>query len=224
MKSKSKLIGIAIILTLAIFLLSGCQNRQNNESSNNTSNNSVSLRDQIANETQKQATTDTKLEDLEQYNKEEDSNYKTFTDTNGVSFMYPSNWISVGTEEEPAFMSIDGKGASVNIAVDSLDKGEGYVTEFDAYIGFQRLYLVQQMTMLTDIDQKIVNLNGKKAYILNYVTEQEQNGSKMQLNITQVAFEENGNVHILTLAVLNDYYKDFQSIFEKMTKSFMISE
>lgn len=216
MKNKLKLILLAIILMIAVLLLTGCQNKDTNENSN------TSLRNQIMSDTQNQVTTSsTKLEDLEKYNKEEDANYKTFKNTDGLSFMYPNDWISVGTEEEPAFMSTDGKGASVNIAVDTLKKDDNSITEFDSYIGFQKLYLVQQMTMLTDINQKIVNLNGKKAYILNYVTESEQNGTTIQLNVTQVAFEDNGNVNILTLAVLNDYYKDLQSTFEKMTKSFM---
>ena len=76
------------------------------------------------------------------------------------------------------------------------------------------------MTMVQDIDEKIVNLNGRKAYILNYVTESEQEGVKLELNVTQVAFEDNGSVNILTLAVLNDYYDDLKDTFDKMVKSF----
>ena len=38
------------------------------------------------------------------------------------------------------------------------------VTDFDAYMGFQKIYLMQQMTLLSDIQEKQVNLNGKIFY------------------------------------------------------------
>ena len=76
------------------------------------------------------------------------------------------------------------------------------------------------MTMLSDIDENIVNLNGRKAYILNYDTESEQDGKTIQLHVTQVAFEDNGSVKILTMAVLKDSYSSVQTIFDKITKSF----
>lgn len=220
-------IALICILTLGIFSLAGCQN--NEQSANNVENNTSgeSLRDQIMgaqnNVTENTVgTTTTKLEDLEKYNKEEDSNYKTYKDSEGVSFMYPKDWISVGTEDEPAYMSPDGKGATVNVAKDVMSEDTTVVTDFDAYMGFQKLYLMQQMTMLTDIEEKQVNLNGKKAYILNYVAETEESSTTMQLNVTQVAFVDEGNkVYILTMATLDKYYDDFKATFEKMIKSFI---
>ncbi len=220
-------IALICILTLGIFSLAGCQN--NELSANNVENNTSgeSLRDQIMgaqnNVTENTVgTTTTKLEDLEKYNKEEDSNYKTYKDSEGVSFMYPKDWISVGTEDEPAYMSPDGKGATVNVAEDVMSEDTTVVTDFDAYMGFQKLYLMQQMTMLTDIEEKQVNLNGKKAYILNYVAETEESSTTMQLNVTQVAFVDEGNkVYILTMATLDKYYDDFKATFEKMIKSFI---
>ena len=217
MKKYLKIVLVAVILVFALLVLSGCQNSDNNVNNENSGSN-TSLRDEImgANNTVDYNTVN--VEDLEAYTKIEDSNYTTYTASNGASFMYPSNWDSVGTEEEPAFMAPDAKGASVNIAEDIIKEEDNI--SFPEYIEFQKAYLNQQMTMVQDIDEKIVNLNGRKAYILNYVTESEQEGVKLQLNVTQVAFEDNGSVNILTLAVLNDYYDDLKDTFDKMVKSF----
>lgn len=217
MKKYLKIVLVAAILVFALLVLSGCQNSENNVNNENSGSN-TSLRDEImgANNTVDYNTVN--VEDLEAYTKIEDSNYTTYTASNGASFMYPSNWDSVGTEEEPAFMAPDAKGASVNIAEDIIKEEDNI--SFPEYIEFQKAYLNQQMTMVQDIDEKIVNLNGRKAYILNYVTESEQEGVKLQLNVTQVAFEDNGSVNILTLAVLNDYYDDLKDTFDKMVKSF----
>lgn len=217
MKKYLKIVIVAVILVFALLVLSGCQNSDNNVNNENSGSN-TSLRDEImgANNTVDYNTVN--VEDLEAYTKIEDSNYTTYTASNGASFMYPSNWDSVGTEEEPAFMAPDAKGASVNIAEDIIKEEDNI--SFPEYIEFQKAYLNQQMTMVQDIDEKIVNLNGRKAYILNYVTESEQEGVKLQLNVTQVAFEDNGSVNILTLAVLNDYYDDLKDTFDKMVKSF----
>lgn len=221
-------IALICILTIGVFILSGCQS--NNEQVNdiqNANTSGTSLRNQIMNAQNTVSdntitSSSTNLNDLEKYNKEEDSNYKTYKNSEGLSFMYPKDWLSVGTDDEPTYMSADGKGATVNVAQDTMSEDTTVVTDFDAYMGFQKLYLMQQMTMLTDINEKQVNLNGKKAYILNYVAETEENSTKMQLNITQVAFLDEGNkVYILTMATMDKYYNDFQAIFEKMAKSFI---
>ena len=200
---------IAIIIVLVVVFFKGNENKNNNES---TENNNTTV--------EKTVTASTPLEELEKYNKVEDSTYTTYKATDGVSFMYPSKWVKVGTDEEPAFMGADGKGASVNYAADTIKKDDSIVQDFDTYISFQKLYLLQKMTMLSDISENIVNLNGRKAYILNYDTESEQDGKTIQLHVTQVAFEDNGDVKILTMAVLKDSYNSVQTIFDKITKSF----
>lgn len=219
------------ILTLGIFTLSGCQNNEiaENNVSNNASGNSI--RDQIMN-AQNSITTNTigattvKLEDLEKYNKEADDNYTIYKDSEGLSFMYPKNWLSVGTETEPAYMSTDGKGATLTVAKDVMSEDTTVVTDFDAYMGYQKLYLMQNMTMLSDIKEKQVNLNGKRAYIINYVAEtgeEKENANTMQLNVTQVAFANKGNkVYILTMIVVDKYYNDFKDTFDKIIKSFIL--
>ena len=217
MKKYLKIVIVAVILVFSLLVLSGCQNSDNNVNNENSGSN-TSLRDEIMGANNAVDYNTVNVEDLEAYTKIEDSNYTTYTASNGASFMYPSNWDSVGTEEEPAFMAPDAKGASVNIAEDIIKEEDNI--SFPEYIEFQKAYLNQQMTMVQDIDEKIVNLNGRKAYILNYVTESEQEGVKLQLNVTQVAFEDNGSVNILTLAVLNDYYDDLKDTFDKMVKSF----
>lgn len=217
MKKKTKIAIVVAIIVIAIVLVAvyfatNANKENNNGTENNTANDTNTTRT---------ATASTPLEELEKYNKIEDGTYTTYTTTDGVSFMYPSKWVKVGTDEAPAFMGADGKGASVNYATDTIGGEDSIVQDFDTYISFQKLYLVQKMTMFSDIDENIVNLNGRKAYILNYDTESEQDGKTIQLHVTQVAFEDNGSVKILTMAVLKDSYSSVQTIFDKITKSFM---
>ncbi len=217
MKKKTKIAIVVAIIVIAIVLVAVYfatnTNKENNSGTENNTNNTTN--------STSTATASTPLEELEKYNKIEDGTYTTYTTTDGVSFMYPSKWVKVGTDEAPAFMGADGKGASVNYATDTIGGDDTIVQDFDTYISFQKLYLVQKMTMLSDIDENIVNLNGRKAYILNYDTESEQDGKTIQLHVTQVAFEDNGSVKILTMAVLKDSYSSVQTIFDKITKSFM---
>lgn len=216
MKKKTKIAIVVAIIVIAIVLVAVYfatnTNKENNSGTENNTNNTTN--------STSTATASTPLEELEKYNKIEDGTYTTYTTTDGVSFMYPSKWVKVGTDEAPAFMGADGKGASVNYATDTIGGDDTIVQDFDTYISFQKLYLVQKMTMLSDIDENIVNLNGRKAYILNYDTESEQDGKTIQLHVTQVAFEDNGSVKILTIAVLKDSYSSVQTIFDKITKSF----
>ena len=218
MKKKTRIAILVAIIVIAIILVvvyfaTSTKTENNTGTENDTTN--------TTNSTTRTATADTPLEQLEVYNKTEDSAYTTYTTTDGASFMYPSKWVKVGTDEAPAFMGADGKGASVNYATDTIGGEDSIVQDFDTYISFQKLYLVQKMTMLSDIDENIVNLNGRKAYILNYDTESEQDGKTIQLHVTQVAFEDDGSVKILTMAVLKDSYSSVQTIFDKITKSFM---
>ena len=216
MKKNTKIAIVVAIIVIAIVLVAVYfatnTNKENNSGTENNTNNTTN--------STSTATASTPLEELEKYNKIEDGTYTTYTTTDGVSFMYPSKWVKVGTDEAPAFMGADGKGASVNYATDTIGGDDTIVQDFDTYISFQKLYLVQKMTMLSDIDENIVNLNGRKAYILNYDTESEQDGKTIQLHVTQVAFEDNGSVKILTMAVLKDSYSSVQTIFDKITKSF----
>ena len=216
MKKKTKIAIVVAIIVIAIVLVAVYfatnTNKENNSGTENNTNNTTN--------STSTATASTPLEELEKYNKIEDGTYTTYTTTDGVSFMYPSKWVKVGTDEAPAFMGADGKGASVNYATDTIGGEDSIVQDFDTYISFQKLYLLQKMTMLSDIDENIVNLNGRKAYILNYDTESEQDGKTIQLHVTQVAFEDNGSVKILTMAVLKDSYSSVQTIFDKITKSF----
>ena len=117
MKKYLKIVLVAVILVFALLVLSGCQNSDNNVNNENSGSN-ASLRDEIMGANNAVDYNTVNVEDLEAYTKIEDSNYTTYTASNGASFMYPSNWDSVGTEEEPAFMAPDAKGASVNIAED----------------------------------------------------------------------------------------------------------
>lgn len=235
MKKNIRIIILAVILTIGIFTLSGCGKNQQENTTNETNNttnttSNVSVRDQIMaqqanmiNSMQTQTTAEVNIEELEKYTKEEDSTYKTCTAENGASFMYPNNWVAVSQVGELAFMAPDTKGSSVNFATDSLAKSSTLVTDFDGYMALQKLYLTQQMTMLSDLKEEIVNLNGRKAYIINYETETAQSGTdqKIQLNVTQVAFDDNGEINILTLAVLRDYYSELEPTFEKIIKSFI---
>lgn len=222
---------VIIIGIVAIFMVQDIEKPVNNVT-NTTNSTGVSLRNQIMGATQNYVantntitTNNTNVDDLEKYNKETDDSYETFKDAEGVSFMYPKGWVSLGTDETPAYMSPDGKGATVNISKDAMSEETTVVTDFDAYMGFQKIYLMQQMTLLSDIQEKQVNLNGKKAYILNYVAESEENSITLQLNVTQVAFvDEDNKIYILTLAVFDKYYEEMKTVFDKMIRSFMVEK
>ena len=231
--NKKTIIYIVSILVIVIGIVAICIFSDNDKPVNNTQNTTnstgTSLRNQIMGATQNYVantntitTNNTNIEDLEKYNKETDNTYEIFKDAEGVSFMYPKGWVSLGTSETPAYMSPDGKGATVNLSKDAMSEETTVVTDFDAYMGFQKIYIMQQMTLLSDIKEKQVNLNGNKAYILNYVAESEQNSIKLQLNVTQVAFVDKDNkIYILTLAVFDNYYEEMKPVFEKMIKSFI---
>ena len=58
------------------------------------------------------------LSSLEQINdliNDEDANYTKYTHPTGVSFKYPSTWVTIGKEEQPMFLNADGTGSSVNL-------------------------------------------------------------------------------------------------------------
>ena len=65
--------------------------------------------------------------------------------------------------------------------------------------------------MLSDINEKQVDLNGRNAYILNYITKTVNETNELELNITQIVFtDEDNQVYILNIAVMNQYYNEYQ--------------
>ena len=190
---------IACILIVGIFVLLDKPEGEQpvNNISNTTGNTSIrnqimAAQDYYANQNTVGATTTNNLENLEKYNKEEYSNFVTFKGEKGVSFIYPKSWTKLETEGQPVFT--DGKGAMVQIYYDKMSEETTGTTDFDGFMALEKIYLVKTTDLVSDVNEKVVNLNGRKAYILNYVTEVEESGVKIQLNATQVAFSDEEKV------------------------------
>ena len=228
--SKKIAIGVAVICGILIvgagILLSKSTSQPVENSTTNTVGN-TSIRNQImatkdyyANQNTVSATNTANLENLEKYNKEEHSNFVAFKGEKGISFIYPKSWTKIETEKQPVFT--DGKGAMVQIYYDLMSEESTGTTDFDAFMALEKIYLVKTTDLISNVNEKIVNLNGRKAYILNYVTEVEESGVKIQLNATQVACaDEENNVYILTMTALDQLYNEVKGDFDKIIKSFI---
>ena len=131
----------------------------------------------------------------------------------GVEFYYPSNYVSVGKEEQPMYMDPDIAGASVNI------KSEEFPTKFtfEGYIEASIIGIKQQMTIKdNEVKTEYVNLNGRKAAKLSYTaTSQGQT-----MTITQMAIIKESKVYILTVGGLEKDAESLQPKMEKMINSF----
>lgn len=131
----------------------------------------------------------------------------------GVEFYYPSNYVSVGKEEQPMYMDPDIAGASVNII------SEAFPTQFtfEGYIDASIIGIKQQMTIKdNEVKTEYINLNGRKAAKLSYTaTSQDQT-----MIITQMAIIKDSKVYILTVGALEQDAESIQPKMEKMMKSF----
>ena len=105
MKKLTKLGLLAVIMLIAVMLLTGC-GQQGEEQKKD------------------------ELEGLAVYTEEETSDYTTFTEMAGVELKYPSNYKSIGKSTQPMFMDPDVTGASFNLVSDNFPSAltfEGYV-------------------------------------------------------------------------------------------------
>ena len=193
-KFGNKLIVLALMLVVALLGLSGCQNNNNNNT-NNTGENSDELKG------------------LTVYTAENKEGYTEYSGSIDAKFSYPTNWISVGKDEQPVFMSSDGKGKSVNVSYADYPEA----MSFEGFIEASKLGIKNQMTIIGDINHEMINLNGRKACRLDYVAQQSET---VNVNIIQAVFVDEGKVYILTVAANSDYYEEAKPELDTIIKSF----
>lgn len=100
---KTKLGLLAIIMLIAVMLLTGCGNNE---------------------------TKGDNLKGLPVYTAEETPDWSTFDKISGIEFKYPANYKSIGTSSMPMYMDPDVAGATLNVVTSSFPSSlsfEGYV-------------------------------------------------------------------------------------------------
>ena len=216
-----KSIIILLLLLLLLCILTGCQNKKEEINVNNNTNTNNA---EIVNESNIENNDNTKnnINDNITTNKEEtisqseNNTEVTYTEYSGVidaKFSYPSTWVSVGKDEQPMFMSVDGTTSSVNLSAAEFPEA----MSFEGFITISKVGIQEKMKIDGDINQEKLELNGREAYRLDYVAEQSEN---LKLHVSQVVFIESGKVYILTLAADTAKYEKSKDIFEKIISSF----
>lgn len=189
MKKQTKLGLLTLIMLIAVLLLTGCtSNLVNNDEKENS------------------------LEGLAVYTEEETTDYKVFDKFEGVTFKYPSNYLSVGKDNNPIYMDPEVQGASVNILESTIPS----VFSFEGYVDASIPGIKQQMDIAGEIKTEYINLNGRKAAKLDYVAKSTTGNIK----VTQVLIEKEEKAFILTLGSLEKDAEKVQSTFDKIIKSF----
>lgn len=187
-KNINTVVAISVILIIALIGLSGCQNKNNTENGN-------------------------ELEGLAVYTAENKEGYTEYSGSIDAKFSYPSTWVSIGKDEQPVFTSAKGDGSSVNLSSAEFPEA----ISFEGFIEASKLGITNEMTIVGDIKQEMVNLNGRKACRLDYIAQQSEN---VNVNITQEVFVDNGKVYILTVAANADNYDEAKTDLETIIKSF----
>ena len=187
-KNINTVVAISVILIIALIGLSGCQNKNNTENGN-------------------------ELEGLAVYTAEDKEGYTEYSGSIDAKFSYPSTWVSIGKDEQPVFTSAKGDGSSVNLSSAEFPEA----ISFEGFIEASKLGITNEMTIVGDIKQEMVNLNGRKACRLDYIAQQSEN---VNVNITQEVFVDNGKVYILTVAANADNYDEAKTDLETIIKSF----
>lgn len=190
MKKLTKLGLLAIIMLVAVMLLTGCGSNLLNQTTDEEDS----------------------LEGLAVYTAEETPDYTTFSDVEGIEFKYPSNYKSIGKESLPMFMDPDVAGATINLVTSDFPS----VLTFEGYVDASIPGLKSEMDIDGDIKTEYINLNGTKAARLDYVASSD--GHKMK--ITQVLIKKDNKAYILTLGSLESDKDKVSEKFEKIIKSF----
>lgn len=187
----TKLKSVLLVALLAILLLSltGCTNPLNTKVNN-----------------------DVDLSQLPTLVEEENENFKKHEETSGVSFSYPSTWVSVGKAEQPIYLNDAGNGTSVNLVTGDMPS----YLDFDGYIEASKVNIKAKMSVSGDIEQEKINLNGRLAYKLSYIT----SSNNITMRITQVAIQDSSKVYILTLGCQESNYETEKDTLDQIIKSF----
>lgn len=153
---KTKLGLLAIIMLIAVMLLTGCGNNDTTEGGKG------------------------ELDNLTVYTAEETPDWSTFDKISGIEFKYPANYKSIGTSSMPMYMDPDVAGATLNVVTSSFPSS----LSFEGYVDASIPGIKSQMSINGDIKVDYINLNGQKAAKLDYeATSQGQTMSITQVLI-----------------------------------------
>lgn len=189
---KTKLGLLAIIMLIAVMLLTGCGNNDTKTSGKG------------------------ELDGLTVYTAEETPDWSTFNAISGIEFKYPANYKSIGTSSMPMYMDPDVAGATINVVTSSFPSS----LSFEGYVDASIPGIKSQMDIDGDVKVEYINLNGQKAARLDYVASSQgqtmsitqilikKNGNAYILTLGVLKADKDGNK-----AEISDKY-------EKIIKSF----
>lgn len=150
------------------------------------------------------------LDDLEVYTEEEDTiGYETYTETRGITFKYPETYTKTRVNGLTMYMDPDIPGVTLNLI-----KTSG-VSTID---GMDKIYpqqLKSKMNIQGEVQQEYINLNGNKAYRVDFIA--EENGIIMEG--TQIMLVKDKTGYVLTLGVAEDDSYEVEDTFDTIIKS-----
>lgn len=151
------------------------------------------------------------LSNLPVVNAEENEGFTTYNDKSGVSFAYPSDWISM-SDDMPMFYNPDGTGTSVNMTSEKVMTS----ISFSGYMEAAKTQVKKQMSVQGDIAQTELNLNGRRAYKLEYTATSEG----ITLKVNQVVIRDGETIYILTAGAPTDAYEAQKATLDKIMATF----
>jgi len=154
------------------------------------------------------------LSGLAVVNRVEKENYSTYLDASKVCFDYPVDWISLGTEEMPMFVTSAGNGTSVNMTKEDILSS----ISFSGYIELAKTKIEQEMTVEGEIVQEEINLNGRKAYKLSYTAKDTENNITMKITQTVIRIED--TIYVLTVGAVAEYFEGEKDTLDTILASF----
>ena len=184
MKENLKKLSIGLMLLIAVVLLAGCSVGDSVDLSNLP-----------------------EVKDLTEGN----ADYSRYTSTEGVSFAYPTEWVSVGTETEPMFMDPNGTGSSVNYLTESVSSA----LAFSTYVNSAIVNLKAEVDITGEIEKTEINLNGSQAFKLVY----NMNEQGYDLFVTQIIIKVGDSVHMVTVGGLAESETELSEIYENIASS-----
>lgn len=190
---KTKLGLLAIIMLIAVMLLTGCGNNDTKTGEKGDS-----------------------LDGLAVYTAEETPDWSTFDEMSGIEFKYPANYKSIGTSSMPMYMDPEVVGATLNVVTSSFPSS----LSFEGYVDASIPGIKTQMTINGDIKVDYINLNGQKAAKLDYEATSE--GQTMSITQVLVKKDGKAYILTLGMlkADKDANTSGINERFEKIVKSF----
>lgn len=210
-KNIVKIIMLVLILSISLFMLSGCGNKKEETSSTSTS----------------KTTNSENLKGLPVYKNPRRADFKTYEGAVDAKVSYPANWQLVETnKKQPVFLSGDGTDAMANLT--------SYLSDLtlEDLMEQSKKELQTKMKIQGDIKQEYVNLNGRRACRVDYILENDLQSSNknatnetsetevQDFNFTQMVFVENNKCYIVTTAAPVSTYEQVKGTLEDILKSF----